>query len=70
MNVKFLRGPGGNKSDFYFFSRLPFEKSIPTLAHTGKEAVDTRFHIIPNSRSDEFWKTVLTTCDGYIDEFV
>ena len=39
MGVKYLRYPGGNKSDFYFFSTPPYEKSRPTLARTGKEAV-------------------------------
>jgi alpha-L-arabinofuranosidase len=39
MGMKYLRYPGGNKSDFYFFSVPPYEKSQPTLARTGKEAV-------------------------------
>jgi hypothetical protein len=32
------------------------------------KAVDSTIHIIPNSKSDAFWKTVLTTCAGYIDD--
>jgi alpha-L-arabinofuranosidase len=39
MGMKYLRYPGGNKSDFYFFSVPPYEKSVPSLARTGKEAV-------------------------------
>jgi len=39
MGVKYLRYPGGNKSDSYFFSVPPYEKSQPSLARTGKEAV-------------------------------
>ncbi len=42
MGVKYLRYPGGNKSDFYFFSRPPYDKSEPTLARTGKYAVGGR----------------------------
>lgn len=39
MGAKYLRYPGGNKSDFYFWSVPPYEKSQPALARTGKEAV-------------------------------
>ena len=39
LGVRYLRYPGGNKSDFYFFSQAPWEKSKPTLARTGKGAV-------------------------------
>jgi len=39
MGMKYLRYPGGNKSDFYFFSVEPYERSEPTLARTGEEAV-------------------------------
>jgi alpha-N-arabinofuranosidase len=42
MGVKYLRYPGGNKSDFYFFSVPPYEASVPTLARTGKGAVGGR----------------------------
>jgi len=42
MGVRYLRYPGGNKSDFYFFSKPPYEKSEPTLARTGPEAVGGR----------------------------
>jgi hypothetical protein len=40
MGVKYLRYPGGNKSDLYLFSVPPWEKSIPTLARAGKGAAD------------------------------
>lgn len=39
MNMKYLRYPGGNKSDLYLFSVPPYEKAQPTLARTGKGAV-------------------------------
>ena len=42
MGVKYLRYPGGNKSDFYFFSRPPYEKAEPTLARTGEHATGGR----------------------------
>lgn len=40
MGVKYLRYPGGNKSDLYLFSVPPWEKSVPTLARAGKGAAD------------------------------
>lgn len=46
MGVKYLRYPGGNKSDFYFFSVPPYDKSIPTLARTGKGAVGGRHRML------------------------
>jgi len=46
MGVKYLRYPGGNKSDFYFFSVPPYEESIPTLARTGKGAVGGRHRML------------------------
>lgn len=42
MGVKYLRYPGGNKSDFYFFSKPPYERSEPTLARTGEHATGGR----------------------------
>ena len=35
MGVKFLRYPGGEKSDAYLWSVPPYERSTPTLARTG-----------------------------------
>lgn len=35
MGVKYLRYPGGEKSDLYLFSVPPYKKSIPALARTG-----------------------------------
>jgi len=40
MGVRYLRYPGGNKSDLYLFSVPPYEKSQPTLSRTGKGAED------------------------------
>lgn len=34
MGVKYLRYPGGEKSDLYLFSIPPYSKSVPTLART------------------------------------
>ena len=48
MGIKYLRYPGGNKSDFYFFSVPPYEESIPTLARTGKGAVGGRHKMLRN----------------------
>lgn len=42
MGVRFLRYPGGNKSDLYLFSRPPYDKSLPTLARTGPDATAGR----------------------------
>lgn len=39
MGVKYLRYPGGNKSDLYLFSVPPYDKAKPTLARTGEGAV-------------------------------
>ncbi|HZG24752.1 MAG TPA: hypothetical protein VEZ17_09245 [Chitinophagaceae bacterium] len=52
MGVKFLRYPGGNKSDFYFFSKPPYEKSEPTLARTGKNATAGRGRMLKNNFSE------------------
>ena len=40
MEVKYLRYPGGNKSDLYLFSVPPYDEARPTLARTGKGAVN------------------------------
>jgi hypothetical protein len=48
MGVKYLRYPGGNKSDFYLFSKPPWERSEPTLARTGKGAVGGRDRVLEN----------------------
>jgi alpha-L-arabinofuranosidase len=63
MGVKYLRYPGGNKSDFYFFSKPPWEKSEPTLARTGKGAVGGRQKMLKNY--SEFAVDVLD-----FDEFI
>lgn len=63
MGVKYLRYPGGNKSDFYFFSVPPYEESIPTLARTGKGAVGGRHRMLKDY--SEFAVDVLD-----FDEFI
>ncbi len=40
MGVKYLRYPGGDKSDLNLFSVPPYDRSYPTLARTGKGAAD------------------------------
>ena len=52
MGVKYLRYPGGNKSDFYFFSRPPYDRPIPTLARTGKDAVAGRNRALNATATD------------------
>jgi alpha-L-arabinofuranosidase len=63
MGVKYLRYPGGNKSDFYFFSVPPYDRSIPTLARTGKGAVGGRHRMLKDY--SEFAVDVLD-----FDEFI
>ena len=46
MGVRYLRYPGGDKSDLNLFSVPPYEKSVPTLARTGKGAVDDSANIL------------------------
>jgi alpha-N-arabinofuranosidase len=62
MGVKYLRYPGGNKSDFYFFSKPPYDKSIPTLARTGKDAVAGRNRAL-NATATDFKNEVLNFDD-------
>ena len=52
MGVKYLRYPGGNKSDFYFFSKPPYQKSQPTLARTGRDAVGGRYTTLNKACTD------------------
>ncbi len=52
MGVKYLRYPVGNKSDFYFFSKPPYDKSEPTLARTGDGAVGDRAEMMKNNTTD------------------
>jgi alpha-L-arabinofuranosidase len=64
MGVKYLRYPGGNKSDFYFFSKPPYEKAEPALARTGKGATGGRGKMLTNNYT-EFKYDVLD-----FDEFI
>jgi hypothetical protein len=49
MGVRYLRYPGGNKSDLYLFSVPPYEKAVPTLARTGNGAVGYE-HVIKDNK--------------------
>jgi hypothetical protein len=53
MGVKYLRYPGGNKSDLYLFSVPPYEKSQPTLARTGEGAVGYD-RVVKNNKDYKF----------------
>lgn len=64
MHVKYLRYPGGNKSDFYFFSRPPYQQALPTLARTGPGAVHGRNRVL-NPTATDFKHDVLD-----FDEFM
>ena len=54
MGVKYLRYPGGNKADFYFFSKPPYEKSVPTLARTGPDATGGRGKMLHDFKEFKF----------------
>lgn len=64
MGVKYLRYPGGNKSDFYFFSKPPYDKSDPCLARTGKDAVNGRNAALNRNCTD--FKNEVLNFDEYI----
>jgi len=49
MGVRYLRYPGGNKSDLYLFSVPPYEKAVPILARTGNGAVGYE-HVIKDNK--------------------
>ncbi|MCX6255760.1 MAG: hypothetical protein NTV31_14985 [Bacteroidia bacterium] len=54
MGIKYLRYPGGNKSDFYLFSKPPYDKSEPTLARTGPEATGGRGKMLKDFKEFKF----------------
>lgn len=64
MGAKYLRYPGGNKSDCYLFSHPPYDKSDPRLSRTGPRAVFGRNAALNNSCTD-FKNDVLD-----FDEFI
>jgi len=64
MGVKYLRYPGGNKSDCYLFSKPPYERAEPHLARTGKGAVGGREAAL-NASCTDFKNDVLD-----FDEFI
>ena len=64
LGVKYLRYPGGNKSDCYLFSKPPYDKSDPHLARTGRRAVGGRNAALNESCTD-FKNDVLD-----FDEFI
>ena len=54
MGVKYLRYPGGDKSDLNLFSIPPYDSAKPTLARTGKGAVDDYVGILKDYREFKF----------------
>jgi alpha-L-arabinofuranosidase len=54
MGVKYLRYPGGDKSDLNLFSVPPYNKSQPTLARTGKGAVDDYVEILQDYKAFKY----------------
>jgi alpha-N-arabinofuranosidase len=48
MGVKWLRYPGGEKSDMYLWSVPPYDKPRPTMARTGEGAVRGRESMLDN----------------------
>lgn len=54
MGVKYLRYPGGEKSDMYLFSVPPYNRSQPTLARTGKGALGGRGKMIEHGSSFKY----------------
>ncbi|HEY6082131.1 MAG TPA: hypothetical protein VIU45_01660, partial [Chitinophagaceae bacterium] len=54
MGVRYLRYPGGEKSDLNLFSVPPYDKSQPTLARTGKGAVDDYTEILKDYKSFKY----------------
>jgi hypothetical protein len=54
MGVKYLRYPGGDKSDLNLFSVPPYDSADPHLARTGKGAVDDYVNILKNYNDFRF----------------
>lgn len=54
MGVKYLRYPGGEKSDLNLFSVPPYEKSLPTLTRTGQGAVDDYVGILKDYKGFKY----------------
>jgi alpha-L-arabinofuranosidase len=54
MGVKYLRYPGGDKSDLNLFSVPPYDRARPTLARTGKGAVDDYEHILKDYKDFKY----------------
>ncbi len=54
MGVKYLRYPGGDKSDLNLFSVPPYDRSRPRLARTGKGAVDDYVDILKDYKDFKY----------------
>jgi alpha-N-arabinofuranosidase len=48
MGVKWLRYPGGEKSDLYLWSVPPYDKPRPKMARTGEGCVTDRWFVLDN----------------------
>ena len=65
MGVRYLRYPGGEKSDGYLWSTPPFEKPRPTLSRTGLPEMRKEF--IPYTEDDyKTLKPIVMDFDQFI----
>jgi hypothetical protein len=64
MGVKYLRYPGGDKSDSYLFSVPPYNKSDPAITRKGKDCIGGRDYVL-NKDYATFNRDVLD-----FDEFI
>lgn len=64
MGVRYLRYPGGDKSDSYLFSSPPYKKSEPTITRKGKGCIGGRDFVL-NDDYTTFNRDVLD-----FDEFI
>lgn len=65
LGVKYLRYPGGEKSDSYLWSVPPFDRSVPTLARTGPWEWPSGDGTLVQPDGRTFWASPLD-----FDEFV
>jgi len=64
MHVKWLRYPGGEKSDSYLWSVPPYSKPVPTIARWGDDQWPATDHTLVNP--DRSWKTIPLDFDTFM----